>query len=224
MNLPTFDQLAAIADKVHFAADIGKRLLDMPKTPAEIRGYLAPEEGLTLMMLAEYGPGQGAVVEIGSFLGKSTCWLGLGAQSAGREKITAIDCFKPLSFMAESEDEMDRAIVKEGSTFPFFVQHIEEFGLQNQVEPLVGDSAKAAHAWDDRPIRLLFIDGHHEYGSVKNDFCLWSPFVQQSGIIVFHDYCASWPGVVRYYEEMISATDQYRELFTCYSMKIVVKC
>ncbi len=191
MSLPTFEQLATITDKVHFAAGIGKRLLDMPKTPAEIRGYLAMEEGLALMMLAEYGFGQGAVVEIGSFLGKSTCWLGLGAQSAGREKITAIDCFKPLSFMAESEDKMDRAIVKEGSTFPFFMQHIKEFGLQDQVEPLVSDSATAAQAWDDRLIRLLFIDGQHEYNSVKKDFCLWSPVVQQSGIIVFPDYCGS---------------------------------
>jgi predicted O-methyltransferase YrrM len=224
VSLHSFEQLATITDKVHFAAHIGKRLLDMPITPADIRGYLAPEEGLALMMLAEYGPGQGAVVEIGSFLGKSTCWLGLGAQSAGREKITAIDYFKPLSFMAESEDELDQTIVKEGSTFPFFVQHIKEFGLEDQVEPLVSDSATAAQTWDDRSIRLLFIDGHHEYDSVKKDFCLWSPFVQKGGIIVFHDYCEFWPGVVRYYDEMIAATDQYKELSTCYSLKIVVKC
>lgn len=176
------------------------------------------------MMLAEYGPGQGAVVEIGSFLGKSTCWLGLGALSAGREKITAIDYFKPLSFTAESEDKMDQAIVKEGSTFPFFTQHINEFGLQDQVEPIVSDSSIAAKAWGDRSIRLLFIDGHHEYDSVKQDFALWSPFVQQSGIIVFHDYSQSWPGVIRFYDELMGATDNYTELFTCHSMKAVIKC
>ena len=224
MSSLIFQQLETMTDKVNFAADIGKRLLGMPKTPAEIRGYLAPEEGLALMMLAEYGPGHGAVVEIGSFLGKSTCWLGIGAQSAGREKITAIDYFKPLSFMAESEDEMDQAIVKEGSTFPFFLQHIKAFGLQDQVEPIVSDSATAARAWDNTPIRLLFIDGHHEYDSVKKDFCLWSPFVQEGGIIVFHDYCKSWPGVVRYYDEMIASTAYYKEVSTCYSMKIVTKC
>ncbi|ADU61123.1 MAG: class I SAM-dependent methyltransferase [Pseudodesulfovibrio sp.] len=192
-----------------------------PRTPSA--DTWLPKKASRFMLLAEYGPGEGAVVEIGSFLGKSTCWLALGAKAAGREAITAVDYFKPMTFMATSEDPMDQAIAKAGSTLPFFKEHIRTFGVEDFVSPIVTDSRSAAEAWDGRQIRLLFIDGHHEYNSVKTDFSLWSPFVQQGGIIIFHDYCQSWPGVIQFYDEMMSSTDGYRELFTCHSMKVVAK-
>ena len=215
--------LFPLTDSISFAAETGKRLLTMQQTPADLRGYLSQDEGIALMLLAELGPGDGAVVEIGSFLGKSTCWLGLGAQAGKRGKITAVDYFKPLTHMAGSEDPMDQAIVREGSTFPTFKKHLEQFGVLDQVEPIQCDSETAASNWDGRPIRLLFIDGHHEYDSVKNDYTLWSPFVQKGGIIAFHDYTESWPGVIRFYDELMDSTQEYEELFTSHSMKVVVK-
>ncbi|MDA7757328.1 class I SAM-dependent methyltransferase [Opitutales bacterium] len=36
-------------------------------------------------------------------------------------------------------------------------------------------------------IDFLFIDGDHTYGGVKKDFELYSPLVNKSGIIAFHD-------------------------------------
>ncbi len=38
-----------------------------------------------------------------------------------------------------------------------------------------------------RPIDLLFIDGDHSYGGVKQDFEMYSPLVRPGGAIAFHD-------------------------------------
>ena len=41
---------------------------------------------------------------------------------------------------------------------------------------------------DDRFINLLFIDGHHDYESVKKNTLRWENYVKDFGVILFHDY------------------------------------
>jgi predicted O-methyltransferase YrrM len=50
-----------------------------------IDGWLTPKEGQLLYDLARRAPGRGAIVEIGSWKGKSTIWLArdLGGAPAG---------------------------------------------------------------------------------------------------------------------------------------------
>lgn len=217
------NSLDSLIYSIDFTVSACKKLLEMDQTPANLRGYLAPEEGVALMLLAEHGPGEGAIVEIGSFLGKSTCWLGLGAKAAGRESVTAVDVFLPLSFMASSENEEDQNIAREGSSLPFFLENIEKFGLSDQVEHIQGKSQEVAKDWDSGSIRLLFIDGCHYYEHVKADFHSWAPHVQCGGIIAFHDYSDNWPGVKQFYDEFIQGNPDYSELLTCYTTKFVVK-
>ncbi len=38
-----------------------------------------------------------------------------------------------------------------------------------------------------KKLDLLFIDGDHSYGGVKNDFEMYSPFVRSGGLVAFHD-------------------------------------
>ena len=37
-------------------------------------------------------------------------------------------------------------------------------------------------------ISLMFIDGHHDYESIKQNTLMWEPFIKGKGIILFHDY------------------------------------
>ena len=37
-------------------------------------------------------------------------------------------------------------------------------------------------------VALLFIDGHHDYESVRRNTFLWEPHVMHGGVILFHDY------------------------------------
>ncbi|MBF0160593.1 MAG: class I SAM-dependent methyltransferase, partial [Magnetococcales bacterium] len=59
-----------------------------------IQGWLEPLEGFLLYQWAKHGPGRGIVVELGSFMGRSTCWLAAGSKDAQRGKVVACDTFQ----------------------------------------------------------------------------------------------------------------------------------
>lgn len=61
-------------------------------------------------------------------------------------------------------------------------------------------SEKAAWEWDkkkDKFIRLLFIDGDHSYLGCAKDIENWAKFVNQGGVILFHDCDSTSPGVMK---------------------------
>ena len=58
--------------------------------------------------------------------------------------------------------------------------------------------------WSD-PIRLLFIDGLHDYQNVAADFNHFARFVVPDGLVAFHDYADYWPGVMRCVNELVES-------------------
>lgn len=60
----------------------------------DVEGWLTDSEARYLYSLACCGPGDGAIVEIGSWKGKSTIVLAMGTEAAGREKVYAVDNHK----------------------------------------------------------------------------------------------------------------------------------
>jgi hypothetical protein len=87
------------------------------------------------------------------------------------------------------------------------------------VTTVVAASADAAKEWSG-PIRLLFIDGDHSYEASKQDFEMWSPFVVPHGIICFHDV-PTWPGVTRFYEELVRGQADWRQVVAVMSLRVV---
>jgi predicted O-methyltransferase YrrM len=47
----------------------------------------------------------------------------------------------------------------------------------------------------DKWFDCIFIDGSHDYESVKRDICMWSRLVKKGGILCGHDYNISHFGV-----------------------------
>ena len=191
------------------------------KRMAEVEGFLTDVEGYALLQLAGGGGGTGAVVEIGSYLGRSTAFLAAGSKGAGREKIVAVDHFSGSPEQQAGQEFASEILVREGSTFRRFEENLKRLGLDDHVTPVVASSTEAAGQWTG-PIRLLFIDGDHSYEAVRQDFVLWSPFVAAHGLICFHDV-NSWPGVTRFYEELMRSTTAYREVGTVLSLKVIEK-
>jgi len=187
---------------------------------AGVEGHLNPAEGYALMLLAAHGAGAGEIVEIGSFMGLSTCWLALGAKSAGREAVTAVDHFKGSKEHQAGRRHECAVLVEAGTTYPRFLENIERVGVGDQVRPVKATSEEAAGTWD-RPIRLLFIDGDHRYESTRQDFELWSRFVVEGGYIAFHDV-GTWPGVTRFYGELMERGG-YQEVWAALALRIVRK-
>jgi len=187
----------------------------------EVDGWLDDTQGYALSLMAEHGPGLGEIVEIGSFKGKSTCWLAYGAKLAGREKVTAIDSFTGSPEHQPGADCSDPDLDELGSTFSRFEENLRKMDLYDYVAPIVATSHDAAKDWH-RPIRLLFIDGDHSYEGSKEDFKLWAPHVVPGGLIALHDI-GHWDGVTRFYRELMAATTQYEEVLELFGLVVLEK-
>jgi glycosyltransferase involved in cell wall biosynthesis/predicted O-methyltransferase YrrM len=145
----------------------------MKKIPTRIEGWLTDDEGKFLYCAARNCTGKGVIVEIGSWKGKSTSYIGKGSKAGKRIKVYAIDPHI------------------EG-TCEEFKRNIKNAGLNDIVIPVVKTSEEAAKDFTEL-VEFIFIDGDHKYEMVKQDFELWFPKLINRGIIAFHD-TVSWPG------------------------------
>ena len=76
------------------------------------------------------------------------------------------------------------------------------FDLLEHVEAARSDSATAAASFRGS-IRLLFVDGDHEYEGVSRDLLAWSAHVGEGGVIVLHDV-GEWEGPTRVACELLA--------------------
>ena len=185
-------------------------------------GYLEDVEGYALKLLAEKGPGYGEIVEIGSFMGRSTCWLAAGiSQKQNAERVNAIDHFAGSIEHQKGHTCECKELLDEGTTFNSFLKNLKSAGLDKFVNPIIGSSAEAAKNWS-KPIRLLFIDGDHSFEESENDFNLWFPHVINGGIVVFHDI-GVWPGVTRFYRQIAQQTNLFQTIMNIATMQVTIK-
>jgi predicted O-methyltransferase YrrM len=150
-----------------------------------VHGWLKEEEGILLWYLARSGSGRGAVVEIGSWKGKSPIWLACASKSKRRERIVAID---PHTGSKEHLQSYGKV-----STYDDFLRNLRLAGVIDWVIPIIKTSREVAQDWMG-DLRLVFVDGSHEYDDVKHDFCVWFGLLGMGGVIALHDSCFSWEG------------------------------
>lgn len=184
-----------------------------------IPGWLDDAEGYLLHLLAAEGPASGAVVEVGSYIGRSTAWLASGSARAGRGPVVAVDHFRGSPEHQPGGRNESPQVVSEGTTFPQFRHHLTQLGLWEHVEPRVGSSEEAARNWAG-PVRLVFIDADHSYEESRKDFLLWSPFVSPAGLVCFHDI-GVWPGVTAFYRELLVGGAGFSEIAAVRSLRVV---
>lgn len=170
---------------------------------ATVEGWLGKREGPYLYQLAAVAAPLGVVVEIGSWQGRSTIWLGKGSESVDGNEIYAIDPHI-------GGPDQEKIGLTNVNTERAFRENIKRAGLESKVVTMVTPSSSALQGWS-RTIGMLWIDGDHSYESVSQDFYGWSPFVAEGGIIAFHD-TYSWEGVRRLVDEEVLPNDDYRVL------------
>ncbi|MBI5732381.1 class I SAM-dependent methyltransferase [Candidatus Jorgensenbacteria bacterium] len=154
-------------------------MFNFKKDAAGIDGWLTEAEGLFLYTTAKTIESEKAIVEIGSWKGKSTICLGNGVKEGNKSKIYAIDPHIGSS---------DHKLRREGDTFEIFKQNIEIAGLNEYIQAIKKSSEEAAKNFKEQ-IGFIFIDGGHEYKFASLDFKLWFPKIADGGVIAFHD---SW--------------------------------
>jgi predicted O-methyltransferase YrrM len=142
-------------------------LRDIHKVTQGFEGWVSCPEGILLWYFARSGSGEGDIVEIGSWKGKSTIWLACGSKSVRRERIVSVD---PHT----------------AGTYGEFLRNLKEVGINDWVIPVIGISQELAQRWA-RDVRLVYVDGSHEYEDVKEDFRLCFELLGDDGIIALHD-------------------------------------
>lgn len=151
--------------------------------PASLSGLVSEDEGRMLAELAEMVDPPNVIVEIGSYTGKSTCFLA----EAATELVYAIDLWD-LHLSGEKKKgrrNKHKYDIKFNSVqaWTTFMQRTATF---NNVIPVKAPSLSIANVWA-RPIGLLFIDGAHDYWSVSSDYLGFESFIRRGGWLAMHD-------------------------------------
>lgn len=166
-----------------------------------VEGWLKKEEVEILYFLAKNCKKGGAIVEIGSWKGKSTICLALGSKDGNKIIVNSID--------HHTGSPEHRLIHKKVWTLDDFKKNITSAGINDLVRPIVKTSETAAQSFSE-PINLIFIDADHSYEGIKNDFELWFPKVSEGGIMAFHD-TTSWKGPSKAVNQLIFKSSFFRK-------------
>ncbi|ADH65835.1 class I SAM-dependent methyltransferase [Nocardiopsis dassonvillei] len=153
------------------------------------KGFMPTDEGAALFETAVAYAQVGPIVEIGTYCGKSTIFLGAAARATGA-KVLTVDHHRGSEEHQEGWEYHDASLVDEATgrfdTLPHFRRTITEAGLDEEVIALVGRSTDVAAVWGT-PLGMVFIDGGHSEEAAQNDYDGWSPHVAPGGALVIHD-------------------------------------
>jgi MMP 1-O-methyltransferase len=154
-----------------------------------VKGFLAGDEGLKLYELGIEACAIGPCLEIGSFCGKSTVFLGEACKRSSSTLFT-IDHHHGSEEQQPGQLYFDPDIFdsRKGiiDSFPLLQETLKKAGLEDNVVPMVTQSGVAARNWAT-PLGLVFIDGGHSYKTAFSDYSNWSPHLLPGGFLVFHD-------------------------------------
>jgi len=128
-------------------------------------------------------------VEVGSYCGRSTIWLGAAAQEAGTI-LFAVDHHRGSEENQAGWEHHDREVVDERvgkmDTLPFFRRAVHDADLEDVVVGVVGPSPTVAHHWTTA-LAVLFIDGGHGDEPARLDYGGWTQHLAIGGTLAIHD-------------------------------------
>lgn len=163
-------------------ADSNPRVEHALELASKVEGFVAPVELRGLYHLALAAPSPGRVVEIGSYLGRSTVMLARAAMDRGAPQVVAVDPHT-ATMGVEGETPHD--------TRPIFERNMRSAGVSDAVRLLHATSVDAARDWDGDTVQMLFVDGLHTRDNVLEDVRSWAPFMSEDRVVAFDDYMVS---------------------------------
>jgi len=165
-------------------------MMKISKTKIDhVKGFLDEREAECMYKLALEAGKKGPCLEIGSYCGKSSVYLGTACQE-NSTVLFSIDHHTGSEEQQPGEEYFDPDLLDQETgridTFKHFRKTIFDFNLDDTVIPVVGRSAPIGRIWKT-PLSLLFIDGSHAYESVLSDYEIWAKNLIPGGYLLFHD-------------------------------------
>lgn len=168
-----------------------------------VEGWLLSEEARLLYELSQDVPPGGTIVELGSWMGRSTIVLGSASLSGPRAMVYAVDLFT-TSAPADSKTYAQFLDHDVSDYLSLFQSNIRAAGVEEIVVPVRGLTTTTGREWTGPRIDLLFIDADHSYEGVRNDFLEWVGHCSPGARCAFHDYFnVDYRGVQRFVDKLI---------------------
>jgi SAM-dependent methyltransferase len=140
-------------------------------------------------------------VELGSWRGKSTCYLGVSIVNSFKKiKVDAVDTWR--GSLAEDVHQTDPAVIND-TLYDEFLQNIKP--IQHIINPVRLSSMDAVKTYAENSLDFVLIDGSHEYEDVVDDITEWLKRVKPGGTLAGDDY--KWEGVKRAVNELLPSAE-----------------
>lgn len=154
-----------------------------------IKGFLAADEGEALHHCALAAGAVGPCLEIGSYCGKSTVYIGDACRQTDNT-LYAVDHHRGSEehqcgeayHDAELYDAADACM----DSFPVFRRTLALANLEAYVVPVVASSQQVARHWRT-PLGFVFVDGGHSPESSMFDCLNWCKHLTAGGFLAVHD-------------------------------------
>jgi predicted O-methyltransferase YrrM len=155
----------------------------------QCKGFLDEAEGLRLYELARDCARLGPVLEIGSYCGKSSVYLGSGVKEAGGS-LVCVDHHRGSEEHQRGEQYHDPELF-DGEAGRMDTLHalrrtLQRAELEQCALLLVATSHQAARVWRS-PLGMVFIDGGHSHAQAHADYDGWARWITPGGILAIHD-------------------------------------
>ena len=163
--------------------------LQLPIDIEQVKGFLAEDEAQALYDHALEMSAKGPVLEIGSYCGKSTVYLGCACKTAGGV-VYALDHHRGSEEHQLGEEYHDPDLYDNSvglmDSFKEFRKNMRAAELEETVIPIVSSSKVTAKGWAT-PLSMVFIDGGHSLEAAMADYQSWASHVMSGGILAIHD-------------------------------------
>lgn len=153
------------------------------------KGFLPADEADALYDAAWAMAPVGPILEVGTYCGKSTTFLGAAAKARDGVVFT-VDHHHGSEENQLGWEWHDPELVDPHTavmdTLPFFRRTMHAAGLDDAVVAIVGRSTTVSARWS-APLAMLFIDGGHAVEHCINDYAGWAHHVRPGGVLAIHD-------------------------------------
>ncbi len=156
---------------------ISEHALDLTKDTEQIEGYFNQGDCFFYKYLIMACPEDATVVEIGSWLGKSSSFF--ADNKKPNQKLICVDTWRG------STDELkgNHTLATKADVYEIFKKNMGD----REYTPIQKPSKEASLMFKDKSLDAVFIDAQHTYEAVKEDLECWLPKIKDTGYICGHD-------------------------------------
>ncbi len=182
--------------------------------PRSVAGFTSDTELIALRRIVLGLPPNAQVVEIGSWLGRSSVVIARALRGT-KARLYCIDTFGGVEVATSPYARREYArTLGEADQRATFERNVVRQRLAARIETLAGYAHECAQTWST-PLDAVFFDGDHRYEAVRQDILDWAPHVRPGGYLIFHDYFpkpphddaeAYFPGPARAVRELLHAS------------------